>query len=56
MAMRKREIVFSFMVLLWFWSPMAINGLLSPKGVNYEGKIRKVSFVSVIISYVCKWR
>ncbi|XVF20535.1 hypothetical protein REPUB_Repub12eG0008600 [Reevesia pubescens] len=34
MAMRRREIALYFMILLWFWVP--INGLLSPKGVNYE--------------------
>ncbi|XP_022759962.1 protein NSP-INTERACTING KINASE 1-like [Durio zibethinus] len=34
MAMRRREIAFYFLAFLWFWSPT--NGLLSPKGVNYE--------------------
>ncbi|XVE71978.1 hypothetical protein DITRI_Ditri11bG0001500 [Diplodiscus trichospermus] len=33
MGMR-RDIGFCFMVFLWFWAPT--NGLLSPKGVNYE--------------------
>ncbi|KAK6279686.1 PREDICTED: protein NSP-INTERACTING KINASE 1 [Theobroma cacao] len=34
MAMTRREIAFCFMAFLWFWAPT--NGLLSPKGVNYE--------------------
>ncbi|KAK8588653.1 hypothetical protein V6N12_023077 [Hibiscus sabdariffa] len=34
MARRRKEVGFYFMAFLWFWAP--INGLLSPKGVNYE--------------------
>ncbi|MBA0860352.1 hypothetical protein Goshw_016814 [Gossypium schwendimanii] len=34
MGMRRREMGFYFLAFLWFWVP--INGLLSPKGVNYE--------------------
>ncbi|KAJ6364779.1 hypothetical protein OIU76_029700 [Salix suchowensis] len=34
MAMRIREVGFNFVVLLWFST--AANGLLSPKGINYE--------------------
>ncbi|KAF5748889.1 putative BRASSINOSTEROID INSENSITIVE 1-associated receptor kinase 1 precursor [Tripterygium wilfordii] len=32
--MIRREIVFCFLTLLWFWD--SANGLLSPKGVNFE--------------------
>ncbi|KAK8669639.1 hypothetical protein V6N13_107064 [Hibiscus sabdariffa] len=32
--MRRKEVGFYFMAFLWFWVP--INGLLSPKGVNFE--------------------
>ncbi|KAL4353173.1 hypothetical protein GQ457_06G026430 [Hibiscus cannabinus] len=34
MARRRKEVGLYFMAFLWFWAP--INGLLSPKGVNYE--------------------
>ncbi|XP_043810313.1 protein NSP-INTERACTING KINASE 1 isoform X2 [Manihot esculenta] len=34
MAFRRREVFFFFTIFLWFWT--AANGLLSPKGVNYE--------------------
>ncbi|KAJ6738721.1 SOMATIC EMBRYOGENESIS RECEPTOR KINASE 1 [Salix koriyanagi] len=34
MAMRIREVGFNFVVFLWFST--AANGLLSPKGINYE--------------------
>ncbi|GMI77024.1 NSP-interacting kinase 1 [Hibiscus trionum] len=34
MGKRRKEVGFYFMAFLWFWAP--INGLLSPKGVNYE--------------------
>ncbi|KAJ9147436.1 hypothetical protein P3X46_029600 [Hevea brasiliensis] len=34
MALRRREVVFYFCTFLWFWT--AANGLLSPKGVNFE--------------------
>ncbi|OMO88496.1 hypothetical protein CCACVL1_08343 [Corchorus capsularis] len=34
MAMKRKEIAFCFVAFLLFWVPT--NGLLSPKGVNYE--------------------
>ncbi|KAJ9173115.1 hypothetical protein P3X46_016281 [Hevea brasiliensis] len=34
MALRRREVPLYFLTFLWFWN--AANGLLSPKGVNFE--------------------
>ncbi|KAK9034938.1 hypothetical protein V6N11_076990 [Hibiscus sabdariffa] len=34
MGMRRKKVGFYFMAFLWYWVP--INGLLSPKGVNFE--------------------
>uniref|UniRef100_A0A6N2N9Q9 Uncharacterized protein n=1 Tax=Salix viminalis TaxID=40686 RepID=A0A6N2N9Q9_SALVM len=39
MAKRIREVGFTFVVFLWFST--AANGLLSPKGINYEASNMK---------------
>ena len=44
MAMRIREVGFNFVVFLWFST--AANGLLSPKGINYEGNFKILFFFS----------
>jgi hypothetical protein len=42
MAMRRREVGLYFVACLWLLT--SVNGLLTPKGVNYEGNFKILSF------------
>lgn len=40
MGLIRREAALCFLALLCFWT--SANGLLTPKGVNYEGRVKSV--------------
>jgi len=40
---RGGEAAICLVVFFWFWS--SSNALLSPKGVNFEGKVELLSFL-----------